>query len=465
MPQAYSVQCPVCQGFFLSTHSRPGSITTCPHCAHNAPLQDFLSNGAAALGSAPIMPLRRREFRRPSDIHPTPGSPTQEPRQSPAVSPPSLVVPLVEPQTQDVPTVPVIDPLPSPDPAAHPANGARPLSPSRPTPAVQPLFSAPEEEPLWQKAEPRRSGALWLALTTLLLFALAGGLVWREFALTKRQENAIATANAGAVVEQHQEPAPAPAFEGAGLASIPSAVAAADLSIQFEDAELLSEVPSVVERLFSGPAEDRQRCIIPTESDLDSMSAFFSKHGVLDAVVEPLPVKAVLLATGQSVPVFRIGTRLNPGGGLARFERAEDGRLQLDWRLFEETHDLRLEAALKSTEAGPAWFTVGIRKNHGLDFDETFRATHHCFELQGAPRQSTVLKAAAPRERPVGRLLQEKTDWRIIYLARFLLQPRRSEDGTTYMEILDAEQETLRAGDNSKSQESMPEIQIRRPAQ
>ena len=436
MPSAYSIQCPACGQAFLSTYSRPDSVTICPHCAHSAPLQNFLAGGVTTIGPAPVTPLRRREFRRTPEIT-SPSGTQSDVSQSQNLAPPSIVVPLVEPQHQTPPGFPTYHAEPT---AAVPPS-LPPFLPMGKALPAQPLLDHQHDAHHWQPPRSGRSNIWWLGLLTLGLLGFTGGVIWRHYSTSAPVRPPL----------EDLQPAQGPQMvsllptdnnQESTTTALPPAKR--DLTVEIEHAHVISEAPGLIARLFATEQDDRSRLIIPAEGALESMAAFFSKHGRLEPILEPLPANAILLATGQPVLMFRIGTRVNPGGALARFERTQDGQLRLDWMLFEETHELKLEMALRDAASNPSWFTVGLKKNHGLDFDEAFRASHHCFDLQGSPRQSAVVKAAAPRELPVGRLLHDKTDWRTVYLARFLMQPRRSPDGTPYMEILDTDAATLR---------------------
>lgn len=419
MPAAYSLCCPTCGSAFLATHTRVDTITSCPHCAHLAPLRDFVVAGAAALGSAPALPMQRRRGRRavPSD-----GG---------------------QMETQ-IPTVSEGDSSP---PSPPPGSGV-----SQRRGAAQPAFVPLDEDGITYPSPPpgRKSlPSLAKGLLALLAVMTLAGIGWFI--------NLTPESDATPVLEIRQPALPSPAVltsatstKADGMAKVAESSAAPakaapippipGLDDEIEAARLNSEAPEVMRALFDGPAEERFRHVLGGDRFAARMSAFFSRPEPVQAGgLRRLSVNPIDLLSGRPVVLFQAATSANPRGALARFHRAGEGGLLLDWELFEETHDAELERFAQSGTGEPRWFHAGIRRNHGLDFQEAFRQMHHCFDLQAGPGALLDRLGVVARDLPVGRHLNQSTDWRATYLARLLLKNRILPDGTAIFEIVDCE--------------------------
>jgi hypothetical protein len=132
MPAAYSITCPSCGSAFLATQTRPTSITTCPHCAYNAPLQAFQAGGVTTIGPATALPLRRRDPRTHYQQLPLP---TPQPPTPPHPTPPHPLTPPLTPDAHPSPPHPLTPP--SLTPPAPPFNPP-PLTPASAPPT--PIF-------------------------------------------------------------------------------------------------------------------------------------------------------------------------------------------------------------------------------------------------------------------------------------------------------------------------------------
>jgi hypothetical protein len=139
--------------------------------------------------------------------------------------------------------------------------------------------------------------------------------------------------------------------------------------------------------------------------------------------------------------MLQVTTSASPeAGALLRFRVSPDDRLLLDWPLFEETHEGALAQFVESETATQSqWFSVGLRRNHGLDLDESARNLHHAFDIQAASKSLLGMPGIVVRDLPVGRFLDQKTEWRVIHMARLLLRSRTLESGLKCVEIIDCE--------------------------
>ncbi len=421
MAAAYSLRCSACGREFLATHTRPDTLTTCPHCAHLAPLREFLAAGAAPLGDAPVSMVRKRIPARPqNDKVSASGQMLME--FSPASEVASAAGVQVGPQRRG------------------PAN-----------PAFVPLEAVSAD---WLPTPPPGRSPITLVKMTgcvlgVMLLAGAGWFINRTPNSTEGIDvetsvsSPAATASSlppQAVRENRDGPAqsnaPTPSTTPSAL---PDPALAMDNEI--ESARLNGEAPEVMRALFEGPAEERTRHVQGGGQLAARLDAFFNRaEPVLPGALRRLPVNPIDLINGQPAVLFQATTSANSRGALARFLRGGDGVLRLDWGLFEETHDHELERFLQAdTSTGPRWFQAGIRRSHGLDLEPEFGETHHVFDLQVAPGSLLGRPGVVARELPVGRYLNQNTDWRATYLARLLLSKRTLPGGVEVVEIIDCE--------------------------
>ncbi len=225
---------------------------------------------------------------------------------------------------------------------------------------------------------------------------------------------------------------------------------------QDEEAEtdrLSIEAPVVLQALFESPPQDRPPHVLGGKRHAESLERFFSRPGLaLSGPLKLLPFIPIDLPTGRPGVLFQAATTANTRGVLACFQRGDDDALRLDWPLFHESHDELLEQFLASEEDEPRWFHVCARRSHGLDLREDFRETHLTFDLQTSLDSKINAPGIVARNLPVGRFLQQATDWQVIYLARLLLLKKTLPDGRLALEILDCEG----AGVSRPSQTALP---------
>lgn len=179
------------------------------------------------------------------------------------------------------------------------------------------------------------------------------------------------------------------------------------------------------------------------------ITAFFERHPKIVAQdFQKVPVAPRDLQTGQPVQMLQVTTSNNlQTGALLRFRISPDDQLLLDWPLFEETHEDALGQFVQSqTETGSQWFSVGLRRSHGLDLTESDRRLHHAFDIQAASKSLLGMPGIVVQDLPVGRYLNQKTEWRIIHMARLLLRKRTLENGLKCVEIIDCEGISLAQG-------------------
>ena len=142
MPAAYSITCPSCGSAFLATQTRPTSITTCPHCAYNAPLQAFQAGGVTTIGPATALPLRRRDPRTHYQQLPLPTTPPH-PLTPPTSAPPHPLTP----PTATPPSPPPASPPFTPPPLTPASAPPTPIFPELPVFTTSPFSNPPPAPP------------------------------------------------------------------------------------------------------------------------------------------------------------------------------------------------------------------------------------------------------------------------------------------------------------------------------
>jgi len=105
-----------------------------------------------------------------------------------------------------------------------------------------------------------------------------------------------------------------------------------------------------------------------------------------------------------------------------------------------ETHENALQSFITTNSStGSRWFSVGLRRNHGLAFDTTQRELHHTFDLQASAKNLIEAPGIDVKDLPVGRYLDQKTEWQTVHLTRLLLRTRTLDSGLKCLEIIDCE--------------------------
>lgn len=506
MPAAYSINCPSCGSAFLATQTRPTSITTCPHCAYNAPLQAFQAAGMTTIGPATALPLRRRDPRThyqqapllptptsptptsspAHSLNPTPISPPSTPEPHPILTPPPLA-PASSPASPIFPEIPVgtnsvfsnppaqvppPQPLlctilsevsPSPEPESQPSHHLDlappepilpPLTPARPPqPAPDSFLPQAEFATLVQSVQKPSPTPFWRSgigtLAFLMVVLAATYLLWRARSIEPsssdsqptedvRPATPIATSLSSDLSKTPIPPPPNPTPETPIISEPPGATAL--------DLELLSErVLTEGSDLFRQTLINPDSCLAHVDQFAKhrlQIASFFERHPKIVAeAFQKVPVAPRDLQTGLPVQMLQVTTSANPeSGALLRFHISPDDRLLLDWPLFEETHEGALAQFVDSpSETSSRWFSVGLRRNHGLDLDESSRSLHHAFDIQAASKSLLGMPGIVIRDLPVGRYLDQKTEWRVIHMARLLLRPRTLDSGLKCVEIIDCE--------------------------
>ena len=507
MPAAYSITCPSCGSAFLATQTRPTSITTCPHCAYNAPLQAFQAGGVTTIGPATALPLRRRDPRThyqqlplptpppelpntpPPPLTPPTATPPSPPPASPPFTPPPLT-PASAPPTPIFPELPVFttspfsNPPPAPPPPPHPTPVPAPppdppqaptlatattttAAPTPPAPApdphLPPLLPARPPQPtpdsflpqtefatLSQSAQKPAATSFWRSRFGLLIFLIVAGsaaaLLWHnrsieniplESSLTEEVRPAQPLPSLPISTPTPSEPQPpAPPAPTIPAPPEPDPIAAKILSER-----VLTEGSDLFRQILLNP----DSCLAHVDQFAKhraQITAFFERHPKIVAEdFQKVPVAPRDLQSGLPVQMIQVTTSASPeAGALLRFRISPDDRLLLDWPLFEETHEGALAQFVESKTATQSqWFSVGLRRNHGLDLDESARNLHHAFDIQAASKSLLGMPGIVVRDLPVGRFLDQKTEWRVIHMARLLLRSRTLESGLKCVEIIDSE--------------------------
>jgi hypothetical protein len=185
--------------------------------------------------------------------------------------------------------------------------------------------------------------------------------------------------------------------------------------------------------------EARAALIAMPEENGTDVEEFFAAEKIELLAFKPSNATPLTLPGHDPVPLFQVTTKSNSHGALLRIFPQSSGGFLLDWPLFAETHQRKLEGFLEKKPAEPAWFHLGVRRSHGLELPQASRDIHVAFKLQGSADGSLSCLAVSQKDTPIGRYLARETEWTDIYLARLLLQHRKLADGTDAIVILDCE--------------------------
>lgn len=209
----------------------------------------------------------------------------------------------------------------------------------------------------------------------------------------------------------------------------------------------LVKATDAAEKLIKGlfnaeTAAERAAAIAQADEHQVDVEGFFERvHPRLKSLKLANAIPRTL--PGQElVPLFEVRTNKgNASGALLRLVPQTDGGYLLDWPLFAETHEQRLEEFVKTRASQPSWFYVVIRRIHALALPANVRAEHLCLELKttasASPNPSLGIAAL---ETPLGRYLDREAEWGNLYVARLLLQHRKLDEGKDgTLVILDCE--------------------------
>lgn len=454
MPAAYSLTCPACGNPFLATLGESSTITTCPHCAFNGPVQSFAAAGIDRISHTPSIPLRRRDLRHrsvppptfpPHAVPPPPASTLVFPELNPPINPyqdhqarhfSPTSHPVGAPLSAHVPAHPALPPLTP----AYPQLATPPQAPDRASELIAP---PPATRPLHLPI-----GKILLFLSAFALIASATGFMYWENLQEYQRNRAADFAAAPSILRRTTAPelALSPPIEirsAQAISDSSTPAPSAPLPIPTDpslDADILAaEAPEFIQTFFNAPESKRPALLDSRPLDDVTLSAFFSRNPpVKGNSIKKLPVAPIDLVSGQSVSLFQVVTSTNPLGALARITRSADGNLKLHWPFFQQTHDSTLNQYVKdNTATAPAWFHVGIRRSHGLDLPSDTRNSHFVLDIQASADGLLGTHAVAAKELPPGRFIEQKSTWQTVYLCHLLLQKKTLSFGVQVLEVLD----------------------------
>lgn len=190
--------------------------------------------------------------------------------------------------------------------------------------------------------------------------------------------------------------------------------------------------------LDSGSHETRAKMIAHPEDNRADMEGFFERNAVRLKSVQLAETQPVMIPGHETASLFQVVTDENRRGAWARLV-VEGNSFLLDWPLFAETYERRLERYIARQHDQPSWFYVALRRAHALELPEAVRSQHVCFELRVGDDDSARMLATVSKETPLGRFFERELDWGSLYFARLLLQNRKFAEGLQGLLILDCE--------------------------
>ena len=353
------------------------------------------------------------------------------------------------------------------------ASALPPLTPARPAPPQLDSFIPQTEFASMAQSSPKNSPRpFWRGMFGLLaVMAVSAGavwLLWQNRAIEQTpyeipppeeiRSAVMATLPALQTEVTRSEPLKTENPKPVSPAAPMPAPAMSLIELEALSDRVLKEGEQIFRKLIADPAAGLA-FIDQSKKAAPQVAAFFERHPSLTATsFQKVPVAPRDLQTGQPVLMLQVTTSANTeGGALLRFHISEDDRMLLDWPLFEETHENALQHYINSNEkSGSRWFTVGLRRNHGLELDNSMRQIHHVFDLQASAKSLLDVPGIVVRDLPVGRYLDQRTEWQAIHTARLLLRSRTLESGLKCVEIVDCEGLGLSNSRNATGPKSVP---------
>lgn len=494
-----SLRCPACTRPFLSLPQQVGARVTCPHCAGSAPYEAFPIAASATGHAVTSLPIQRRVIPArptfqpgPSTANPLPAAavlssppqppswppaPEQRPLCSPAVSSPFPPAPVAMPAWPPVmatgaspfgvavPSSPTLflsqSGAPVPDPVAIQAAPPKQTVPAMSLQSAENPVAVDQTYtpvPSWKPQRDERNVPLGILLVLVLGFG--GWLFWQssqpplsvEFRAPERP-----TAVAEGLSEKKPSPpllpapspvsmpepeiTPEPEIRRAELPLTPGVVPVVREEAEVDLVEAGKAAEGLVKVLLgSSSLDERLSTIAQSDEHRVDMEEFFGRGSPKLKSFKPADVTPRTLPGQELVPLFQITTDLNrKAGALIRGVPQEGGGFLMDWPLFAETHDRRLNSFLEKKSEQPSWFYVVLRRSHGLELPEAVRAQHLCMNLQASADGSVQQVAVTPADTPLARFLEREAEWGTVYVGRLLLQHRPQAGGAPLVVILDCE--------------------------
>jgi hypothetical protein len=333
-----------------------------------------------------------------------------------------------------------------------------PLMPQQPAVNAAPADQTYTPGPSWKPQRDERNVPLGILLVLVLGFG--GWLFWQssqpplsvEFeapenpsavAESAPEEKPTAPVPEAAMAVLPTAPAvmPEPEIRRAELPLTPGAVPVARAAAEVDLVAAGQAAESLVKILLgSSSLDERLSTIAQSEEHRVDMEEFFGGGSPKLKSFKPADVTPRTLPGQELVPLFQITTDLNPkAGALIRGVPQEGGGFLMDWPLFAETHERRLDSFLEKKSEQPSWFHVVLRRSHGLELPEAVRAQHLCVNLQASADGSVQGVAVTPADTPLARFLEREAEWGTVYVGRLLLQHRPQAGGGSLIVILDCE--------------------------
>ncbi|MES2739015.1 MAG: hypothetical protein V4672_22055 [Verrucomicrobiota bacterium] len=348
---------------------------------------------------------------------------------------------------------------PVPDPVAHasPMQGV-PLMPEQPAVKAAPADQTYMPGPSWKPQRDERNVPLGILLVLVLGFG--GWLFWQssqpplsvEFQAPEKpsavvesvpEEKRAVPVPEAPMAATPAEPAllPAPEIRRAELPLTPGAVPVARAAAEVDLVAAGKSAESLVKVLLgSSSLDERLSTIAQSDEHRVDMEEFFGGGSPKLKSFKPADVTPRTLPGQELVPLFQITTDMNrKAGALIRGVPQEGGGFLMDWPLFAETHERRLDSFLEKKSEQPSWFHVVLRRSHGLELPEAVRAQHLCVNLQASADGSVQGMAVTPADTPLARFLEREAEWGTVYVGRLLLQHRPQTGGGSQVVILDCE--------------------------
>ena len=123
-----------------------------------------------------------------------------------------------------------------------------------------------------------------------------------------------------------------------------------------------------------------------------------------------------------------------------------DAGLKVDWRSFVEFHDNMLGRFMNVYQAQPERFRVMMERAHYFKDDVPDKGSKLCLRIK-SPIPGFEGYAFVSKDTVIGRELDRKFEWDILYLPILELQWHKTDDGQKYVRVLNVVQDNWRASE------------------
>lgn len=180
----------------------------------------------------------------------------------------------------------------------------------------------------------------------------------------------------------------------------------------------------VLQAIDGAPSlDERLKHITDGAKQRESVAKFFEAHasGIKVGAVDSNVGFFNELPSGEDVKLFLAITASCPSGAMVRLRGSGD-KAQLDWPLFEQTHQLEFDRFVQDDAATPRAFSVICARSRTNDLTGPSKDSYLALRAQGSLSLHGEGLLYVKLESPAGKFLDSRMVWGRGYLIKALIQ-------------------------------------------